>query len=83
MYRMRCKMICHNVTEPQGSNDPRMCGVSFGAVWSPDSGKPEDENAVFGKFTPSGHVNLTIVEEVAKNLKVGQAYYVDFSEAPQ
>lgn len=82
MYRMRCKMICHNVGEPQGYSD-KMCSVQFGAVWSPDSGKPDDENAIFGKYTPSGSITLTLVPEVAQNLKVGQAYYVDFSEAPQ
>lgn len=81
MYKMRCKMICHNVSEPTGPEDNKLCKVDFGPVYAPANEAEKNENAVYGKFTPSGAIWLNIAEEVAKNLKVGQAYYVDFSEA--
>lgn len=81
--RMRCKMVCHGVVPNEHSKDWEipMSQVSFGAVWSPDCGKPEDENAVFGKYTPSASFSAQIATAVAENLEVGRAYYFDISRA--
>jgi hypothetical protein len=77
-YRIRCKMICHSV-EPLPTGD--LSKVTFGVVWSPDTGKPEDENAVFGKYTPWGTYTAGWDSTVAAKLEVGKAYYVDFTPA--
>ncbi|WP_370601176.1 hypothetical protein [Pseudomonas nitroreducens] len=80
--RIRCKMICHGVThhEHGDPNDPKST-VNFGAVWSPDTGKPHDENAIYGKATPWGEYKASWSREVAEKLEVGKAYYVDFTAA--
>ncbi|WP_025921084.1 hypothetical protein [Pseudomonas aeruginosa] len=81
-HRIRCKMICHGVTrnEHGDPNDPKSI-VSFGAVWSPDTGKPHDENAIYGKATPWGEYKAAWDSAVADKLEVGKAYYVDFTPA--
>lgn len=44
------------------------------------SGSPENEN--FYKWTPSGSISLsTINEEAAKQFKPGKEFYVDFTPA--
>lgn len=80
--RIRCKMICHSVVhnEHGDQTDPKST-VTFGAVWSPDTGKPHDENAIFGKYTPWGEYKASWSREVAEKLEVGKAYYVDFTPA--
>ena len=78
---MRCKMKLHGVSEPTGPEDNKLCRVDFGPVYSSDTGNPDDENAMYGKYTPSGQVWLNIVPAVAQRLIVGREYYVDFTEA--
>ncbi|RJG10931.1 hypothetical protein D3879_14725 [Pseudomonas cavernicola] len=80
--RIRCKMICQEVTpNTHGDQTNPMALVRFGAVWSPESGKPEDENAVFGKYTPWGEYKASWALPVAELLEVGKAYYLDFTLA--
>jgi len=79
---IRCKMICHAV-ELNPHTDPAnpMANVRFGAVWTPESGKPGDENAVFGKYTPWAEYRAAWAQSVAERLEVGKTYYVDFHAA--
>ena len=77
--RIRCKMICHNVWPHEHQEGMSM--VSFGAVWSPDTGKPDDENAIYGKLTPFGTHSSAWHNAAAEQLEVGKAYYVDFTRA--
>ena len=81
-HRIRCKMICHSVTphNPVSADNP-MSTVRFGAVYSPDTGNSEDENAVFGKYTPYAEFGASWATPVAEKLEVGKAYYVDFTLA--
>lgn len=44
---------------------------------SPKMGDP-----VYGKYTPSGTVELNMVKESADLLVVGKEYYLDFVEVP-
>lgn len=81
-HRIRCKMICHAVVHNEHSdpNDPKSF-VSFGAVWSPYTGKPDDENAIYGKATPWGEYKASWDRAVAEQLEVGSAYYLTFEKA--
>lgn len=79
MTTIRCKMICHHVAYNQYNEG--MSNVRFGAVYSEDTGKPDDENAIFGKLTPFGEFNLSMVNEVAEKLEIGKPYYVDINPA--
>lgn len=46
------------------------------------SGSAENED--FYKYTPSGQITLsTINEKAASEFKVGSFYYVDFTEVPE
>lgn len=74
--KIRCKMQCHSKVASQ--HTPGMVSVTLGAVYSAEhTGKPGDENAIFGKLTPHGHFNATMVEESAEILEVGKQYYVE------
>jgi hypothetical protein len=76
MRKIRCKMQCH--TKSSHSHTPGMVNVTLGAVYSPEkTGQPDDENAIFGKLTPSGHFSATMVEESSEILEVGTQYYVE------
>jgi len=51
------------------------------AELSPVYGNSE-ENKKFFKWTPSGRIELGLLnEEAAKQLIIGQSYYVDFTKA--
>lgn len=77
--RIRCKMICHNVSPHQHQEGMSM--VTFGAVWSKSTGTPDDENAIFGQLTPFGQYSGAWHTPAAEQLEVGKAYYVDFTPA--
>jgi hypothetical protein len=80
MRKIRCKMQCHNKSEHP--HIPGMVSVTLGAVYSAEhTGQPDDENAIFGKLTPHGHFNATMVAESAEILEVGKQYYVEMFEA--
>lgn len=75
--KIRCKMVCHEVT-PNEHSQGQLCTVQFGAVYSSD---PATEDSIYGKYTPYGHFRAGIVTEVAEKLEVGQAYYIDITKA--
>lgn len=76
MRKIRCKMQCHGKTPH--SHTEGMVVVNLGAVYSPEqTGKPDDENAIFGKLTPFGNFNAAMVAESAEILEVGKQYYVE------
>lgn len=82
MSTIRCKMICHAVTpNPHASQDDPKATVTFGAVWTPESGSPGDENAIFGKYTPWAEYKACWALSVAEKLEVGAAYYFDIHKA--
>ncbi|MEG1082438.1 MAG: hypothetical protein RSE44_28265 [Pseudomonas sp.] len=76
-HRMRCKMICHEVT-PNEHSQGQLFTVRLGAVYSSD---PATEDSIYGKYTPYGEFRAGIVTEVAEKMEVGKAYYVDISPA--
>lgn len=52
-------------------------------VYEGDTSK-DTENARFTKATPSGRIEMAIDNEsTLSQFKVGQSYYVDFSDAPK
>lgn len=47
------------------------------------NGDPNHENTKFWTATPSGSLELGMInEETAKLFEIGKEYYVDFSDAP-
>lgn len=77
---VRAKLVCNGKSPHQHIEG--MQNVQLGAVWSPtDTGKPHDENALFGKLTPFAHFNSAMVDNAADRFIVGQEYYVDFTPA--
>lgn len=75
----RCKMVCHSVSANE--HQLGMYNVQLGAVWSPQTGTPLDENQLFGKLTPFGHFNACMVASAAAQFVVGKEYYVDITSA--
>ncbi|MNR56693.1 hypothetical protein D3C85_1773150 [compost metagenome] len=75
---IRCKMVCHNIW-PQVETDPEgQHRVRLGAVWSAN---PCEENAIFGKLTPFGEIQLSVTAQTAGHLEVGAEYYIDIHKA--
>lgn len=71
---IRCKLICQGIGEVTGTEDNRLRAVQF-------SGITEQEDAIFGKYTPSANFYASIQPEVAEQLEVGAAYYFDIHKA--
>lgn len=83
-----CKMQCH-ANEGTARPETPDCSMStarirLGAVWEGSTEKQqESENAIFGKWTPSGSVELSICNPpAAEFFKPGKKYYATFTEAP-
>lgn len=76
---VRAKMVCNNVS-PQ-EHRAGMSTVCLGAVWSPDTGNPADENALFGSLTPMATFTSIMTDKAADRFEVGKSYYVDFTPA--
>lgn len=81
---MRAKFYCNSIEEKFSGQD-RFWQVSMSPVYhDPDSpgGMSAPENEVFGKYTPSGSISMTIYNKAAlKGWKAGQTFYVDFTPA--
>lgn len=81
-----CKMQCHgNTVTPQSdSEQPHLAQIRLGAVWEGSTEvQRASENAIFGFWTPSGSVDLTIRNPAASEFfKTGKKYYLTFTEAP-
>lgn len=81
-----CKMQCHvnKETPQQDPEQPHLAQIKLGAVWEGSTeAQRKSENAIFGFWTPSGAVDLTIRNPVASGFFIpGKKYYVTFTEAP-
>lgn len=72
---VRAKFKCESITEfEHGYKEVKMSAVC----------STTGENADYCKYTPSGILTININPETkaVKFFKVGQNYYLDFSEAP-
>lgn len=75
---VRAKLVCNS--KAPHSHTEGMQVVQLGAVWSAtDTGKPHDENALFGRLTPWATFNAAMVDNAADRFEIGQEYYVDFT----
>jgi hypothetical protein len=82
---VRCKFQCHGSEGvPNANADYGECAVSFGAVWEGTTEKQQaSENAIFGKWTPSGSIHLRLANPAAVEFfEYGKKYYVTFTRAP-
>lgn len=70
---IRCKLICCSVGEVADQTNP-LRAVRFDGV-------TEQEDPIFGKYTPSADFYAAIQSEVAEQLEVGVAYYFDIHKA--
>lgn len=72
---IRCKLICRHVgeksTDHDGANPLRH--VRFDGV-------TEQDDAIFGKYTPCADFSAVIQAEVAERLEIGAAYYFDIHQ---
>jgi hypothetical protein len=80
------KMQCHmNESRPQSDPEqPHLSQIRLGGVWEGSTEKQRaSENAIFGHWTPSASVDMSIRNpEAADFFKPGKKYYVTFTEAP-
>ena len=79
-----CKMQCHDnsgVADPDKTTTAR---IRMGAVWEGTTeAQQQSENAIFGKWSPSGAIDLSIMNPpAAAFFKPGKKYYCTFTEAP-
>ena len=86
---VRAKFKCNSVSANSGTqniNGKEVLGktYSFGAVMAKKDtdGKPlvEDENAIFGLYTPNGSLTMTVYNDDVV-FELGKEYYLDFTEA--
>ncbi len=82
MATMRAKMRVSSVE----SNSPEFERLYFSAVCKSD-GYPEDgsdENNTYATWTPSAELSMSITNPaLIGQFKVGDTFYVDFTEAPK
>lgn len=72
MTKVRAKMRCSMVQHTEVGHTVRVEPVTSGS----------EENDQFYRYTPSGHVELSVVsQETADLFRVGEEYYVDFTPA--
>lgn len=71
-HTVRCKLVCRHIGDEtkdhNGENALRH--VRFDGV-------TEQEDAIFGKYTPCADFSAVIQSAVAEHLEVGAAYYFD------
>lgn len=75
----RLKMTLHSLTPLDGDADNPLTRCTFGAVYSSN---PDEEDGVFGKYTPYGQLSYNVRSDIAEHLEQGQAYYIDISKVP-
>lgn len=77
------KMQCH-MNQPQKVGSEGYNTIQLGAVYAGyEKDKENGENAIFGKWTPSGEVRMSICNPAANEFfKEGKKYYITFTEAP-
>lgn len=75
----RCKMTLHGKTAVPGTGeDNPLTRLTFGAVYSAD---PSSEDAIYGKYTPYGALDVNVATDRTEHFEVGKAYYLDISPA--
>lgn len=79
MTKMRAKMYISKIEQYQSQEVLKFnCVAKSGGY--PDDGSDEDNT--FAKFSPSGELSLTVANPaLIGQFKVGQKYYLDFTEA--
>ena len=88
MNRMRAKFFVTEKREVAQGQNLGAAGVHI--KMSPVQSVPNKDalsggdDALFGKYTPSGELNFfTTNLEAAAKLRIGVSYYLDFTEAPR
>ena len=79
---MRAKMAVQSVSKQGDAQE----SLSMGAVTGkgPFGAKGESEDNTYARYTPSGSISLSITNPaLIGRFKVGQKFYVDFTEAPE
>lgn len=81
-----CKFWCNSkkdIPDTNSSGEYPNKKVTFGAVWEGSQEKQAaSENAVFGKWTPSGDIFICLANPAAAEFfEPGQHYYVTFTKA--
>jgi hypothetical protein len=72
---VRAKFLCTKASSPS----PGQTDIELKPVYSDD---PEHENKAFWEATPSGKIEMSILNApAAEAFAAGQEYYVDFSPA--
>lgn len=74
----RAKFRCTEISKKSGWGD-NSSGFVYDAKFQAVYGDGSKENETFFAATPSGNITLSTLR--ADHFKVGQMYYVDFTEA--
>ena len=78
---VRAKFKVHKI---ESFAEPRNTGTVYMAPVYGKTGGDGEENSIFGKYTPSGQVQMNIQNpEAFKEFELGGCYYVDFTKAPE
>lgn len=79
MHQVRAKFKVISITRQQGwSGHKEVQSVKLQPV-----GGGSDENKAFYAATPSGSIELSVVNEtVGRHFDIGDEFYVDFTKAP-
>lgn len=86
---VRAKFVCNYKQDlpPIEGETEGGARVTFGAVapsFDDEGNNIVEENRVFGKWTPSASLDMTINNPTAaKQFEKGQSYYVDFTPASE
>lgn len=82
---VRAKFYVRSITkfaDPKGGGSVALSPVF--ASKEGISGNACEENHIFGQYTPSGEINMCILNPAAlEQFELGKPYYVDFSPAPE
>jgi primosomal replication protein N len=70
---LRAKLVPHSKTET-GAGEHRQVQVQLSAVAGP-------ENEEWSRYTPSASFNISLKGDLADQLEIGKAYFVDITEA--
>lgn len=82
-HTVRCKFRCNAKIEHPDTGDGPFWNIRMTAVYEGDSAvQAASENAIFGKYTPSGDLTLTLRNQgAAAQFEQGEEYYLDIHKA--
>ena len=81
MPHMRAKMEVMNVETVGDTQENVIMMAVSGTGYGP---KGESEDNTYARWTPSGNLNLSITNPALHGtFRVGQKFYLDFTEAPE